>query len=71
VITTTGLTAGKHVQIVQANGPYTGKGDLADEAEMDQIQVSAKTISTTQIECFWQSSGPVVGNFKFAYQVSG
>lgn len=69
-ITTSGLTSGKPVLIRQANGPYTGKGTRSDEAEMDQIDISGKTISTTVIECFWNSVNRVRGNFKFDYVVS-
>ena len=65
-----GLTAGKPVLIQKANGPYTGKGNLADEAEMDQLDVSAAVLDATTIEAFWQSVGPVMGNFKFNYTVS-
>jgi len=68
-ITTSGLTSGKAVSIMQANGPYTGKGTLADEAEMDGIVVSGKTTSTTNIECYWHTRGVVKGNFKFDYVV--
>lgn len=69
-ITTAGLTSGKAVFIQQANGPYTNKGTLTDEAEMDGLTVSGKTTSTTTIECFWHSATYVKGNFKFDYAVS-
>jgi len=69
-ITTTGLTAGKNLHILQTNGPYTGKGTRADEAEMDQINVSGKTTSTTNIDCYWEAKHRVRGNYKFAYAVS-
>lgn len=69
-ITTTWLTSWKPVMINQANWPYTWKGTLADEAEEDQIIVSAKTISTTQIQCYWNSQYFVKKNFKFNYSVS-
>jgi hypothetical protein len=69
-ITTSGLTSGKHVDIVQANGSYTGKGTRADEAEMDVISVTGKTTSTTNIDCYWESKYRVRGNYKFAYLVS-
>lgn len=67
----TGLTVGKPVLIVQANGAYTGKGTLSDEAEMDALTVSGKVTSATNIECFWKSFTSVKGNFKFDYAVSG
>jgi len=67
-----GLTVGKPVLINQANGPYTGKGTLVDEAEMDVIAVTGKVLDATTIECFWNAGhkGPVKGNFKFDYAVS-
>jgi len=65
----TGLTVGKPVFIQQASGPYTGKGTLADEAEMDQVTVTGKVVSPTLIRCFWQSRWRVRGNFKFDYVV--
>ena len=69
-ITSTGLTVGKAVLISQANGPYTGKGTLADEAEMDGLVLSGKVTSATNIQCFWKSDTRVRSNFKFNYQVS-
>jgi hypothetical protein len=68
-ITSSGLTTGRPVMIIKANGPYTGKGTRSDEAEMDAITVSGKTTSTTNIECFWQSDTAVRGNHKFDYAV--
>lgn len=65
----TGLIIGRPVVIQKANGPYTGKGTLADEAEMDLLVVSGKVVSPTVIECFWNSASPVAGNFKFNYFV--
>lgn len=62
-----GLTVGKPVFVQQASGPYTGKGTLANEAEMDLLIVTGKVISTTLIECFWNSTTFVRGNFKFDY----
>lgn len=66
-ISTTGLTANKPVFVMQGNGPYTGKGTLADEAEMDGLIVSGRATSTTNIDCYWKSSTMVKGNFKFNY----
>lgn len=62
-----GLTVGKPVSLTQAVGPYTGKGDRADEAEMDRVTASGAVTSTTQITVYWQSQFPVSGNFKFNY----
>lgn len=66
-ITTSGLTSGRPVLVVQASGPYTGKGTLADEAEMDSITVRAKATSTTNIQCYWSSMTYITGNIKFDY----
>jgi hypothetical protein len=68
-ITGTGLTTGKPVFIQQAVGPYTGKGTLADEAEMDQLLVTASVINSTTIRAYWTSHYPVRGNFKFNYLI--
>lgn len=65
-----GLTTGKPVLIQQAVGPYTGKGTMADEAEMDQLNVAASVTSSTTITAYWSSARRVKGNFKFNYQVS-
>jgi hypothetical protein len=67
IITTSGLTVNKPVLIQQAAVAYTGKGTLTDEAEMDIVNVSAQTTSTTQITCYWNSKSPVKGNVKFNY----
>ena len=64
-----GLTAGRHVLIRQALGPYTGKGTLADEYEMDTVQVAGKVTDATTIQCYWTTDSKVRGNFKFAYAV--
>jgi hypothetical protein len=69
-ITTTGLTASKAVAISQAVGPYTGKGTLADETEMDILTVTGITTSTTNINCYWNCTTFVKGNYKFNYVVS-
>ena len=68
-ITSSGLTTGKHILITQANGPYTGKGTLTDESEMDAITATGKVTSATNIECYWRSPTKVRGNVKFAYAV--
>lgn len=65
-----GLTVGKPVLIAQAVGPYTGKGTRADEAEMDQVSVSAAVTDAATITAYWASPRRVKGNFKFNYQVS-
>ena len=65
---------GKPVYLQQAPGPYTGKGILADEAEMDQIVATGSVIDAGTIRCYWTCApkgGPVKGNIKFFYAVSG
>jgi len=69
-ITSTGLTPSKSVSIQQAVAPYTGKGTLADETEMDMLTVTGATTSTTNIQCYWNSPTFVKGNFKFNYIIS-
>lgn len=64
-----GMTTGKPVLVRQANGPYTGKGTRADEAEMDMLNVSGKVLDATTIECFWTAQRLVRGNFKFDYAI--
>jgi hypothetical protein len=64
-----GMTIGKPVIIQQAVGPYTGKGTLADEAEMDQVAVTASVTSATVITAYWSSARRVRGNFKFNYAI--
>jgi hypothetical protein len=63
-----GLTPGSPVMIQQAAGPYTGKGTLADEAEMDPLLVTAYCLDATTVTVIWNAlAGPVSGNFKFNY----
>jgi hypothetical protein len=68
-ITGAGMTIGKPVLIQQAAGPYTGKGSLADEAEMDAIEVSASVTSATTITGYWKSRTRVGGKIKFNYVI--
>jgi hypothetical protein len=72
-ISGSGLIPGKPVLIQQASGPYTGKGYLADEAEMDQVNVTASVLNSTTIQAYWTcqpKSGPVSGYIAFQYAVS-
>jgi hypothetical protein len=62
-----GLTADKQVIITQATGPYTGKGILADECEMDKVVCSGVVKNATTIDVYWNSQYKVLGNFKFNY----
>lgn len=68
-ISGSGMTTGKPVQITQAVGPYTGKGTRADEAEMDQVTVTASVTSATTITAYWSSPRKVRGNIKFNYMI--
>jgi hypothetical protein len=67
----TGMTVGKSVRIFQSVGPYTGKGTMSDEAEMDALSVVASVTSPTIITAFWRCATRVSGNFKFDYFVGG
>lgn len=69
-ITSSGLTPGKSVMIQQAMGPYTGKGTLADEAEMDMIIATGVVTNSTTITCHWSSHNRVKGNIKFNYIIN-
>jgi hypothetical protein len=64
-----GMTVGKPVMIQQAVGPYTGKGTRADEAEMDQVTVTASVTAANTITAYWASPRRVKGNFKFNYAI--
>ena len=66
-----GMTIGKPVLISKAVGPYTNKGTLADEAEMDIISANASVTSATVITAYWTASGPITGNVKFDYFIGG
>lgn len=68
-ITGTGYTVGKNVFIQQATGPYTDKGTLADESEMDALNVTATVTNSTTITANWSASMPVLGKFKFNYMI--
>lgn len=68
-ITDADITATGRVNVQQAGGPYTGKGTLGDEAEMDSLDVAA-TPATGTAKAYWNSRTAVRGNFKFNYQVT-
>ena len=70
-ITGTGFDTTKTLLISMACGPYTGKGTLADESEMDHIVVTGYVVDSTTIRCYWNSGSEFVrGNFKFAYSLN-
>lgn len=69
-ITTSNLNTARTVVIQQASGPYTGKGTLPDEAEMDQVNVTGYILNDTTIRCYWNGgTSAIVGKIKFIYQV--
>lgn len=68
-----GPPIGSAILIQQAGGPYTGKGTLPDEAEMDQLLVTAQVTTGGVGTAWWvapRSNGPVSGKFKFQYATS-
>jgi len=67
-ITDAAIGSSEQVIVNQAGGPYTGKGDRADEAEMDGISCMA-TAGSGSAEVFWTCESYVVGNVKFNYLV--
>lgn len=71
VITGSGFEAGKRVVISPNPGPYSGKGTMSDESEMDAITVVGAVLDTNSLECFWHAiPGPVRGFFKFQYRLA-
>lgn len=69
-----GLTPDAPVLIVQAAGPYTGKGDRQDEAEMDLATATGYVVDANTIRVYWtcaSGNGPLAGNVKFNYVVGG
>lgn len=70
----TNLVNGKQVLIQQSIDSYTGKGTLSDEAEFDLLLVSAHVEDADTIRAYWSCApkgGPIKGNVKFSYSVSG
>lgn len=69
-ITSSGLDTNNKVLISLAVGPYTAKGTLVDEMEMEPIVVTGYVVDTTTIRCYWNSGQTFVsGNFKFSYSL--
>lgn len=71
-ITGSNFLAGRPILIKQAAGPYTGKGTLADEAEMDSIAATGYVVDSTHVKVFWGSNprgNRVRDNVKFNYIV--
>jgi hypothetical protein len=72
------ILATHKVRMLQAPGPYTGKGTRADEAEMDRVTCTAEAHNGS-FTGYWQTSmalsgrrriGRVRGNIKFDYIVA-
>lgn len=61
---------GKEVRVTQAVGPYTGKGTLPDESEMDGLIASGKVTGTNTLRIYWNANGFVRGFFKFAFNIN-
>lgn len=59
IITDAAISPTSKIIIQQAPGPYTGKGTRADEAEMDQIAVTAEPLTGTAI-ARWRVLGSMV-----------
>lgn len=67
----TGLTPDKVVDIVQTAAQIATKGNARDEAEMDLIRVTGYVVDATTIRAYWSAPGVMVGDYAFAYVVSG
>lgn len=59
-ITDAAISATSKVLCWQAPGPYTGKGTLADEAEMQPVQVVAVNPASGSAVVYWQTPPVVV-----------
>lgn len=69
-ITDEGIQSDSKVLVQQAAGPYAGKGTLADEFLMDQLQCSADPGDGSATVYFRViSGGRVRGHFSFHYTV--
>jgi len=67
-ITDAAISGTTKIIVLQAGGPYTGKGTLGDEAEMDAL-VCAATPGSGSATVYWNSATRVKGNVKFHYVV--
>lgn len=59
-ITDAGISSSSKVFCWQAPGPYTGKGTLADEAEMQPVSVIAVSPGSGSATVYWQTP-PAIG----------
>lgn len=68
-VTDASILATSELLVWQVQGPYTGKGTRADEAEMDDVRCIAYP-SAGAMTVRWFSDTFVKGNFKFAYLIT-
>jgi hypothetical protein len=68
-ITSTGLTAGKPVEVIQRADAIATKGNATDEPEMDLIQLTGNVVDATTIRVYWKAPSVVVGTYNFAYLI--
>jgi len=66
-ITDAAISPSSKVMCWQAPGPYTGKGTLADEAEMQPVQVIAVAPATGSATVMWQTPPVVTMNEQLNY----
>lgn len=70
-ISGSGFDLASRVVINPACAPFTGKGTLADESEMDALTVVGHVLDAVTLECFWHAiPGPVRGHFNFQYRLA-
>lgn len=65
-----GLTAGKVVNVFQSAGQILSKGSATDELEMDPITAVGYVVDSSTIRVYWNCPSVVVGVYEFAYLVS-
>jgi hypothetical protein len=63
IVTTTGLTTGRAIIVMQG----TGNGVNVDDIEWDGITANGVAISSTQFTCYWSAPAPVMGSKNFNY----
>ena len=62
------FVVGKTLILSVGVGPYTGKGSIPDEIEMDQITVVGYVLNATTAQCYWTSDrNLVLGYYQFNY----
>jgi len=66
-----GLTADKPVLMMQTAAPVPSRGNARDEMEFDSIELAGYVVDATTIRVHWKSDDLVIGDYAFAYAVSG